>query len=561
MEANVTHKFLDSLGDNLVNLGFITESQLEEAVEEMEGSEKHLGEILTELNFITDEKLNEFIEENLKIPVLDLDEYEADPNLVGLVDENVARKYGIVPLFEIENVLTVAMSDPLNVFAIEKIKGITNRVVEPVMASSKSINRAINKLWSMENSISRVVDGIDSSIPDDEVDIADFEKAASEAPIIKLTNSIIEKAVEENASDIHVEPEKDSVRIRYRIDGVLTEIDTLEKKYLSAVVTRIKVMGGMDIGQRRLPQDGKARFDYQDREIDLRISTYPVIYGEKVVLRILDTHNVITSLESLGLNEYTLERYRRISSGSNGIILVTGPTGSGKTTTLYSTLNEIISEKLNITTIEDPIEYEMPGINQGQVNRKAGVTFASALRSIVRQDPDIILVGEIRDLETAELAIRAALTGHLVFSTLHTNTAAGAISRLLDMGIEPFLLASSVRGVLGQRLVRKICQNCATDYAPPEHQREALDLDTGEQVEFRRGEGCSKCRKLGYSGRTGIYEIMAVDNTIREMILDRASDDMIQEAAVEEGMITMRRDGVRKIADGITTCSEVLRVS
>jgi len=561
MESNLTHKFLDGLGENLVKLGFITESQLEEALEEMEKSEKHLGEILTGLNFISDEKLNEFIEENLKIPVLDLDEYEADPNLVNLIDERTARKYGIVPLFEIEDVLTVAMSDPLNVFAVEKIKGITSKIVEPVMASKKSINNAINELWNMENSISRVVDEIDSEIWEGEEEEANFEKAASEAPIIKLTDTIIDDAVRENASDIHIEPEKNFVRIRYRIDGVLTEIKTLEKKLLSPVVTRIKVIGGIDIGQRRIPQDGKARFKAQGRDIDLRISTYPVVHGEKIVLRILDTRNVLSSLESLGLEGSTLSGFRRISGSSNGIVLVTGPTGSGKTTTLYSILNEISEEHLNITTIEDPIEYEMSGINQGQVNRMAGITFASALRSIVRQDPDIILVGEIRDRETAELSVRAALTGHLVFSTLHTNTAAGAVSRMLDMGIEPFLLSSSIRGVLAQRLVRKICSHCSTEYRPPDTQLETLGIPLDDDIAFFRGDGCSKCRGIGYSGRTGIYELLIVDDKIAELVLERRSDSIIQKTAVENGMITMRRDGIRKIVDGVTTCDEVLRVT
>ena len=420
MESNITSNFLDRLGSDLVQNDLITESQFEEAMDEMERTGNHLGEVLTGLNFISEDKLNEFLAERLNIPRLNLDEYEADQELVYLIDKETAKKYMIIPLFAIEDVITVAMADPLNVFAIEKIKGITNKVIEPVMASKKSILKAINDLWDIEDNISRVVDAMDIKGESGEEREIEGEQVIDEAPIIKLAHSIIEEAIRENASDIHIEPEKNFLRIRYRVDGVLREVSTLEKKLQSSLATRIKVMSSLDIGQRRIPQDGKARFRVDGRNIDLRVSTYPVVYGEKVVLRILDTKNVMVDLGNLGLNAEILVKYRELVKSNSGIILVTGPTGSGKTTTLYSTLNEISGEQLNITTIEDPREYEMQGINQGQVDVKAGITFASALRSIVRQDPDIILVGEIRDLETAELAVRSALTGHLVFSTLYT---------------------------------------------------------------------------------------------------------------------------------------------
>jgi len=564
-ETKVVSTLLDKLGSELVESGLITQSQLNEAQKYIEESGGHLGEALLELGYVNMDKLNEFIAERLNIPYVDLGQYDIDLVTASLIDEETARKYKIIPLFEIENVVTVAMADPLNVFAIENLRGLTNKSVEPVLASEESILTAIDSFWGIKSQIGGFIEELKSS--DDEfTSVArnleeEEENESVDKPIIKLVNSIIEEAVDSGASDIHIEPYENSVRVRFRIDGVLTEVSKLDYRYHSPVVTRFKVMTKMDIGQKRVPQDGRIHIKVKGRKIDLRVSTYPVVYGEKVVLRILDLSRVHVSLDSIGFEPSVLSAYRKLIRSSHGIILVTGPTGSGKTTTLYATLNEINEQNLNITTIEDPVEYEVKGINQGEVDEKAGVTFASALRSILRQDPDVILVGEIRDAETAELAIRAALTGHLVFSTLHTTSSAGAISRLIDMGIEPFLLASTIKGIVGQRLVRVICNNCKTEYSPEFEELSSIGIeDMGVKVLFR-GTGCNECRGSGYRGRMGIFELLIPDTEIRKLIVERVPDGAIHEAAVRKGMITMRQDGINKVLKGLTTIDEVLRVN
>jgi len=564
-ETKVVSTLLDKLGSELVESGLITQSQLNEAQKYIEESGGHLGEALLELGYISMDKLNEFIAERLNIPYVDLSQYDIDLATANLIDEETARKYKIIPLFEIEDVVTVAMADPLNVFVIENLRGLTNKSVEPVLASEESILSAIDSFWGVKSQIGGFIEELKSS--DDEfTSVArkleeEVESELVDKPIIKLVNSIIEEAVDSGASDIHIEPYENCVRVRFRIDGVLTEISKLDYRYHSPIVTRFKVMTKMDIGQKRVPQDGRIHIKVKGRKIDLRVSTYPVVYGEKVVLRILDLSRVHVSLDSIGFEPSVLSTYRKLIRSSHGIILVTGPTGSGKTTTLYATLNEINENNLNITTIEDPVEYEVKGINQGEVDEKAGVTFASALRSILRQDPDVILVGEIRDAETAELAIRAALTGHLVFSTLHTTSSAGAVSRLIDMGIEPFLLASTIKGIVGQRLVRVICNNCKTEYSAELEELSSIGIeDMGVKVLFR-GTGCNECRGSGYRGRMGIFELLVPDTEIRKLIVERVPDGVIHEAAVRKGMITIRQDGINKVLKGLTTINEVLRVS
>ncbi|RKZ09012.1 type II secretion system protein GspE [bacterium] len=561
--TKIVSTFIDKLGKELVENGYITNSQLIEAQKSIQSTGNHLGEALIQLGFITSERLNEFIAERLDIPYVDLDQYDIDLATASLIDEDTARRYNILPIFSIEDVLTVAMVDPLNVFAIEKIRDITNKNVEPVLVSESSIVSAIDACWGAKNQLGEFIDDLIKE--DDAQSLEEELKEGPEAevidkPIIKLVNSIIEEAVEEGASDIHIEPDSDRVRIRFRVDGMLIEVSSLDFRYHSPIITRLKVLTRMDIGQRRIPQDGRIHVKVKGKKIDLRVSTYPVVYGEKMVLRILDLTRVKVSLDSLGFEYSVLEKYRRLVKTNNGIILVTGPTGSGKTTTLYATLNELNSSDLNITTIEDPVEYEMRGINQGEVDEKAGVTFASALRSIVRQDPDIIFVGEIRDYETAELAVRAALTGHLVFSTLHTNSAAGAVSRLIDMGVEPFLLSSTIRGILGQRLVRVICSQCKEEYSPTPDELKLVGLD-GDNVKLFKGAGCKECRNSGYRGRLGIFELLVPDSEIKRLINERVPDSVIHDAAVKKGMITMREDGISKVRQGITTIDEVLRVS
>jgi len=562
--TKVVSTLLDKLGTELVENNLITRSQLLEAQEYMRESGKHLGEALVELGFIKVDTLNEFIAERLNIPYVDLANYDIDLATANLIDEETARKYKIIPLFEIENVVTVAMADPLNIFAIDSLSGMTNKSIEPVLASEESIVAAIDSYWGVKSQIGGCITALEDS--DDfrsvvkKLEKEDERCTLVDKPIIKLVNSIIEEAVDEGASDIHIEPDDRNVRVRFRVDGVLTEISKLDYRYHSPIITRLKVMTKMDIGQRRVPQDGRIHIKVKGKKIDLRVSTYPVIYGEKMVLRILDLSRVHVSLDSIGFEPSMLESYRQLVRSSNGIILVTGPTGSGKTTTLYATLNEINEKDLNITTIEDPVEYEMKGINQGEVDEKAGVTFASALRSILRQDPDVILVGEIRDYETAELAIRAALTGHLVFSTLHTTSSAGAISRLIDMGVEPFLLASTIKGIIGQRLVRVICSNCKTSYLPGPEELKLIDLESTEGRKLFKGVGCNECRGTGYRGRIGIFELLIPDTEIKRLIVERVPDNIIHEAAVRKGMLTMRQDGARKVLAGLTTIDEILRV-
>ncbi len=558
-DTKIISTFLDRLGNDLVENGYITRSQLEEATRRSREEGIHLGESLIELNFISRELLNEFLEDRLSIPTIDLKDYDIDMAAASLIREETARKYRIMPLFEIEEVITVAMADPFDIFAIEQIEGITDKVVEPVLTSGESVVHAIDSFWGAESDIDNVIDGLNEEMEIEDAEGIKEEDIEVEAgPIVKLVDSIIRNAVDADASDIHLEPGSNRLRVRYRIDGLLQNISSLDYKLYSPVATRIKYMTRMDIGMRRKPQDGKIHLDDGPGNIDLRVSTYPTVHGEKVVLRILDLSRARVDMEKLGFQEKILSRYRKVIAHNTGVVLVTGPTGSGKTTTLYSTLSELRGEHVNITTIEDPVEYQMEGINQGQVNQKAGVTFASALRAIVRQDPDIILVGEIRDRETAELAIRAALTGHLVFSTLHTNTAAGAITRLIDMGIEPFLLASTVRGVLGQRLIRRICPRCKTGFSPDDEQLSILGR--GDNVTLYRGKGCDYCRSGGYRGRIGIFELLTVNSSIRELIMERSADSVIQEKAAEVGMKTMRQAGFDLVLEGETTIGEVLRV-
>ena len=564
MESKVISIFLEKLGEDLIEQGAITRSQLEQARQEKQESGENLGEVLVRLGFSDQRKINKYIGDGLDIPSIELTHYDIDPVAAETIEESVARKYRIIPMFEIEDVITIAMVDPFDIFAIEKMQGITGKIIEPVLATEKDVLTKIDLFWGEKNQLDELMDelAVDSGsekiiVPGD----GDQDVVVDDRPIIKLVDSVFSDAVKKGASDIHIEPESDLVRIRYRIDGVLQDISLVDYAYHAAMSTRVKYMAKMDIGQRRVPQDGKIHRSIGGRKIDFRVSTYPVVYGEKIVLRILDLKSVRVKLDDLGFDSEVLADYREVARLSNGVVLVTGPTGSGKTTTLYATLNEIKAEHLNITTIEDPVEYEMKGISQGQVDVKAGITFASALKAIVRQDPDVILVGEIRDQETAELAIRAALTGHLVFSTLHTNTAAGSVSRLLDMGLEPFLLASTIRGVLGQRLVRLICKECREQYEPAKREYDLLGLDPGVIPHLFRGAGCPSCNNTGYKGRIGIYELLRMSPGIRDLVLEKAPDTGIQSEAVRSGMIMMRTDGARKVVKGLTTFDEVMRVT
>ncbi|MBN1165350.1 MAG: Flp pilus assembly complex ATPase component TadA [Candidatus Krumholzibacteriota bacterium] len=566
MESKVISSFLEKLGEELVGRGLITRNQLDQAGRKKMETGENMGEVLVRLGFVSQQEINKYIGDGLNIPHIELEHYDIDPEAILLIDEQTARKYRIIPLFEIEDVITIAMVDPFDIFAIEKVRGMTNKVIEPVLASENDIMSAIDSFWGREKRLNEFVDGLTTDgtsdySPDPGAGGPPATTLENDTQIINLVNSIFNDAVTGGASDIHLEPEGDRIKIRFRVDGILREASSLDIDYHSALTGRIKFLARMDIGQRRLPLDGKIHLILDDRKIDLRVSTYPVVKGEKILLHILDPGSVRSELDTLGISRDTIVKYRETVSCGNGVILVTGPTGSGKTTTLYSTLNEIKGEHLNIMTIEDPVEYEMSGVNQGQVDEKAGITFSSALRAIVHQDPDVILVGEIRDPETAALAVRAGLTGHLVFSALHTDTAAGAISRLRDRGVEPFLLASTIRGILGQRLVRLICSDCREEYRPSEREYRLLGLEGSKSPSLFRGAGCKKCNSSGYRGRIGIYELLIPDREIRELILSSAPDTIVQEKAVGQGMVTLRADGADKVLRGLTTCDEVIRVS
>jgi type IV pilus assembly protein PilB len=528
------------LGESLVEKGIITEEQLKQAQFEAQSSAKPLRQILVRKNFITEDDLATFLSQQLNLPRIDLTNYLTDPKIVDLVPEELARKYLVIPVLKIANTLTVAMVDPLNVFALDELRMKTGLEIEPALSTETEIKKALDEHYQAKGTMEEVIDKIDQKElgikVGEELEVKKLQGIAEEPPVIKLVNLMIIEAVRQGASDIHIEPEEDVLRTRFRIDGRLHERISPPKYLQSAIISRIKIMANLDIAERRLPQDGRIQMKMEGRDIDIRVSSVPTIYGENIVLRILDRSNVMLDLNQLGFSSQTLEKYKQLITRPYGIILVCGPTGSGKTTTLYASLNTINSEEKNIITIEDPIEYHLAGIRQMQVNPKVKLTFANGLRAVLRQDPDIIMVGEIRDLETAEIAVQAALTGHLVFSTLHTNDAPGAITRLVDMGVEPFLISSSVIGILAQRLVRTICKEC-------------------------KGKGCKSCFSTGLKGRIGIYELMLTDEKIRELTLSKASSDEIRKSAYKAGMQLLHEDGEEKIKQGITTKEEVMRVT
>ncbi|MFA5097018.1 MAG: GspE/PulE family protein [Candidatus Margulisiibacteriota bacterium] len=487
------------------------------------------------------------------VPEIDLSTYTIDQAAVDLVPALVSQKYGLIPLFKVGSALTVAMAQPNNILALDELRTITGLDVSVVRSDLKQIEEAIAEYYGISGVVEEVVKEYKTTVGE-----AKPKKTQEEtAPIVKLVNVILNSAVSQGASDIHIEPEAKHVRVRLRIDGVLHEETTMPSYMIGPIASRVKVLSGMDIAESRIPQDGRFEFSSMGRNIDLRVSSFPSAYGEKIVLRILDKSAMVYKLPQIGFTDDNLEKFRKTIQKPHGIILVTGPTGSGKTTTLYSMLTELNSRELNIMTVEDPIEYEMDGITQAQVNVKAGLTFASALRSILRQDPDVILIGEIRDLETAEIAIQSSLTGHLVFSTLHTNDAAGALTRLLDMGLEPFLISSSVEAILAQRLVRLICKKCKKELPAPETLAERFP----EIKKIYKGEGCKVCRNTGYKGRTGVFELLLVDEEIRKMITDKKSAQDIKKYAVSKGMRTLYEDGMIKVAQGLTSLDEVMRVT
>lgn len=538
------------LGQLLLEAGCITEIQLEKALSVQRKTHERLGHALINLGYITETGILELLENQLGVSRLNLTSEQVDKDVACLIPRSAAEKYQILPVKRQEGIIMLAMVDPTNFFAIEDVRMITGCEVKPVIATETEIVKAINETYpsvSFKQSEQAAMQAI----------------VAEEAPVVTMINRIISQAIRENASDIHFEPQKTGLRVRLRIDGFLREIATLPRHIHAQAISRIKILSEMDIAEKRLPQDGRIKVHETGREVDIRVSTLPTIFGEKVVMRILDKQAIVFDINQLGLAEEALEKYRHMYHQPYGMILITGPTGSGKTTTLYSTLSELNTAERNIITIEDPVEYQLDGVSQVQVNNKAGIHFANGLRSILRQDPNVIMVGEIRDFETMDIAMRAALTGHLVFSTLHTNDAAGAFIRLLDMGSAPFLVASSVLGVVAQRLVRKICLACRKGYLLPKDSPERLYLGlyADEPITLYQGSGCSICGQTGYKGRLAIHEIMPITANLRQLIHRRASRDDITACAISEGMTTMSRDGLAKAIAGLTTISEVRRAT
>ncbi len=547
----------------LLEKAVITKEQFDKALDESRKKGMSVGKVIVRSGMVTEEAYAQAVSEALDIPYVNLSNYLIDTETVKLISETMAQKYKAMPIFKIGNSLTVAMADPKDIMAIDELSRRAKCDIEAALATESSILNAIEQYYKTSSSFDEVVKDIDkeSRLKESKVefDSKKLAEIAEEAPVIKLVNMIILQAVKDRASDIHIEPEEAKLVVRFRIDGILHEMFSPPKHLEPALMSRIKVLSKMDIAEKRKPQDGRFDMKALDRDIDLRVSSFPTIYGENIVIRILDRGGIVLGLDKIGFSADTQKEFEKLVKHPHGIILVTGPTGSGKTTTLYSALSIIDSEEKNVITIEDPVEYHLGRIRQSQVNPKAGLTFATGLRSILRQDPDVIMVGEIRDKETAEISVQASLTGHLVLSTLHTNDAAGALSRLIDMEIEPFLISSSIIGILAQRLVRKICDKCKEEYIPSEDILKGLGVN--QKKGFFKGKGCGACKNTGYRERIGIFELLIVNDQIRGLIVDKASSGIIKKKAVETGMKTLRDDGLDKVLKGVTTPEEVIKAT
>lgn len=548
------------LGDILMTSGLITDAQLQNAVVYQKEHGGKIGEALVKLEFVTEAQIATALERQIGITHINLDKVQIQPDAPRLVSQRIARRHTLIPIEIRGSVLTVAMADPLNIFAIDDVKLSTGLDVYPVISTPQQILHAIGLHYEKESAERALEEFGDAYLPEADEEL-DEEMAANvrSAPVVKLLDSIMKQASKMRASDIHIEPMEQIVRIRFRIDGDLQEIMSPERTSHAAIVTRIKIMGGMNIAERRIPQDGRIEMAIDGKPVDMRISVLPTVYGEKVVIRLLDRSSVMLTKKDLGFTDRNLEMFERIIQHPYGIILVTGPTGSGKTTTLYVMMQELNSVHVNIITVEDPVEYRLAGVNQSQVNVKAGLTFASGLRSILRQDPDIIMVGEIRDQETAQIAIRAAITGHLVLSTIHTNDSVSTVNRLIDMGVEPYMVSSSVVGIMAQRLVRRICLYCKAPYPATAKERLLLDLEEGTTL--HRGPGCNACNQTGYRGRIAIHEILPMYDDIKVLIDTGQTADKIRAAAERHGMMTLRNSCHELVLQGVTTVDELLRMT
>ena len=559
------------LGELLVREKLISLQQLRKAQDEQKKSGQNLGYTLAKLGYISDGEITNFLSSQYRLPAINLDEYEIDSDVVKLVAREVCEKHKIIPVSRSGQSLIVAMSDPTNLNAMDDIKFLTGYNVEPVVASETAIQAAVDRYYNAGPSYEEVMadlqlddDDIDFKADEDEINALELERASADAPVVRLVNVFLLNAIRKGASDIHLEPYEKRLRVRYRIDGVLHEEMTPPLKLKSALVSRLKIMSQLDIAERRLPQDGRIKLKLgKGREMDFRVSVLPTMWGEKVVLRLLDKGNLQLDMTKLGFDIEPLQDFKWSINQPWGMVLVTGPTGSGKTTTLYSALSELNRPTVNISTAEDPVEYNLHGINQVQMHDEIGLNFAMSLRSFLRQDPDIIMVGEVRDFETAEIAVKAALTGHLVLSTLHTNDAPATISRLLNMGVEPFLITASVNLVLAQRLARRVCVDCKR---PHEVERQSLrDMGFSEEqtanATIMKGLGCATCSNTGYKGRVALYEVMRFSEDLKEMVLQGASSAELKAGAIKKGMSTLRMSGIRKVIEGMTTPEEIMRVT
>jgi len=573
-ELSQTEMETRTVADIVREVTEISDEQLKQALDVQKETRAPLAQVLANMNLISEKDKARILGRQWGIPFVDLADRQIDRELLKLIPHHLLQRCKAVPIDQHGPRLVVAMVNPLDVYAIDQMRLVAGIDIECVIATADDIGSALGQSMSVREEIAGALQEVSEEFGGDigdiqleekereeEVTVDQLREMMDDAPVVKLANLIIRQAIRDKASDIHIQPEVNRVRIRYRIDGILHDSMTVPKNVQAPLVSRIKVMADMDIAEKRAPQDGRISLSLAGREFDFRVSTNPGVNGEKVVMRVLDKRGVQVTLNQLGIPNTMLEDFDRLINRSYGIIAVTGPTGSGKSTTLYSVLNTINSPEKNILTIEDPVEYQLPGLTQTQVNQRAGVTFPGALRTFLRQDPDIILVGEIRDAETALIATEAALTGHLVFSTLHTNDAPTAVARLIEMGVEPFLIASSVIGVLAQRLVRVICPDCKESYTPPVEAFRRLNLAMDlESVTFYRGQGCDRCRQTGYRGRTGVYEMMMINDSVRELILRRAPTHEIRQGGLDAGMVTLKQDAMQKILEGVTTMEEALRV-
>ncbi|MEK5036015.1 ATPase, T2SS/T4P/T4SS family [Paenibacillus sp. FSL R7-0302] len=542
------------LGDLLVENGIISEEQLQEALVDQRKTKRKLGDLLISQGYITEQQLIEVLEFQLGIPHVSLHKYHIDPAITQIIPESMAKRYQVLPFLKEGGKLMVAMADPLDYFAIEDLRMSTGFRIEPAISTRDELQRAIARHYGMRDSMNQML----IELPTQE-EITETEITDEDSPIVRLVNQMIQQAVQLRASDIHVDPGENNLLIRYRIDGSLRTERLIPKQMQGFITARLKIMARLNIAERRLPQDGRIKMQFDYKMIDIRVSSLPTMHGEKIVLRLLDLSTGIKAVDTLGFSEGNAAAFKEMIGRPYGIMLITGPTGSGKTTTLYSALSQLNQETVNIITVEDPVEYQLEGINQVHVNPAIGLTFAAGLRSILRQDPNIVMVGEIRDTETAEIAVRASLTGHLVLSTLHTNDAVSSISRLRDMGVEPYLIASSLIGVVAQRLVRRICTDCKETYKPS--QQEAIMLERyGLRTDIlHRGSGCGSCNSTGYRGRLAIHEVLTIDDHMRQLVTDSASVEELRSAAKVRGLVQLMEDGLLKVSQGMTTLQEVLR--